>query len=520
MTNRKPVVPASSAFNLSADLRRKAVAVAVSAAFVQGAYALPQGGVAEVGSMVITTPTVSSMVITHSTTQNVAGFNSFNTTAGESVRVNFVNGGSAFYKVADPVSFYGSLSANGKIFLSSPGGLLFGAGSLVDVGSIVATTLSMSNADYLAGRYMFTNQGATGSVVNRGTIITATGGYAALIGPNVSNEGIIVAQMGTVALAAGNKVTLDMIGDGLVKVVVDEAALNASVMNKGTLAADGGNVLLTARSANALLDTVINTEGVIRANTISDRNGTIEAKGNDAGTTGGTVKVLGEYVGIGLPGATANIDASGMAGGGTVLIGGNFQGKGPEANSTGTYFGSGSTISADAVASGNGGKVILWSDGATRAYGSLSARGGANGGNGGLVETSGHWLDVGGVSVNTLAPMGANGLWLLDPLNVTIVDGAIAGSTNGVGVTTGGAGLWVPSATGSTVTDGDINSNLLTSDVTITTTNIAAEAGNITVNTGVVITNGFAGTRTFTLTADALTGGIAVNGNAQIGDGV
>ena len=127
MINRKPVVPASSAFNLSADLRRKAVAVAVSAAFAQGVYALPQGGQAQVGSMVITTPTVSSMLITHSTTQNVAGFNSFNTTAGESVRVNFTNGGSAFYKVADPVSFYGSLSANGKIFLSSPGGLLFGA---------------------------------------------------------------------------------------------------------------------------------------------------------------------------------------------------------------------------------------------------------------------------------------------------------------------------------------------------------------------------------------------------------
>src|SRR6185369_1490331 len=122
--------------------------------------------------------------------------------------------------------------------------------------------------------------------------------------------------------------------DGLIKVSVSEAALNASALNRGTIEADGGNVLLTARSANALLDTVINTDGVIRANTISNRNGTIildggdrgivsvagtvEAKGNDAGTTGGTIKALGQYVGVALPGTTATVDASGDAGGGTI----------------------------------------------------------------------------------------------------------------------------------------------------------------------------------------------------------
>src|SRR5258706_4342753 len=403
---RKPVVRALSETNLSLELRRKALALAVSAAFAQGAYALPTGGTAEVGSMVITTPTTNSMVITHSTTQNVDRFGSFNTTSGETVRVNFTNGGSAFYRVGDPVSFYGALSSNGRIFLSSPRGILVGAGSMVDVGSIVATTLSMSNADYMAGRFVFTNQGATGDVVNKGTILVPTGGYAALIGPRVSNEGLIVAQLGTVALAAGNKVSLDMIGDGLVKVVVDEAALNASALNKGTIEANGGNVLMTARSANALLDTVINTDGVIRANTISERNGTIvldggdkgvvsvsgivEAKGNDAGTTGGTIKALGQYVGVALPGSTATINASGDAGGGTILIGGNYPGKGPEENATGSYVGTGATIAANATNAGNGGKVIVWGNETNRVRGTISARGGQNGGDGGFVETSSH----------------------------------------------------------------------------------------------------------------------------------
>src|SRR5688572_433979 len=347
MTKKTAVSARSTAFDLSAQLRRNALALAVSAAFAQGAYALPTGGVVVSGQSTITTPTTTSMVVNQSTVKSIINWQGFNTTAGETVRVAMPGGGAALYRVADPVSFYGQLSSNGQIFLSSPGGLLFGAGSLVNVGSIVATTLSMSNADFNAGRYVFTNQGATGSVVNKGTIITATGGYAALIGPNVSNEGIIAAQLGTVALAAGNKVTLDMIGDGLVKVVVDEAALNASALNKGTLEANGGTVLMTARSANALLDTVINTDGVIRANTISERNGviildggdkgvvsvagTVESKGNDAGTTGGTIKALGQYVGVGMENKSVVLNASGDAGGGTILIGGNFQGKGPEA---------------------------------------------------------------------------------------------------------------------------------------------------------------------------------------------
>ena len=126
MTRRKPAVSASSttnsAFDLSAQLRRKALALAVSAAFAHGAYAQVTVKQVEVGSLVQTNPTATSTVLTHSTNQNVVSFYKFNTVAGESVKVDFTNGGSALYKVGDPVSFYGSLSANGRIFLSSPAG--------------------------------------------------------------------------------------------------------------------------------------------------------------------------------------------------------------------------------------------------------------------------------------------------------------------------------------------------------------------------------------------------------------
>src|SRR5205823_5838455 len=160
-----------------------------------------------------------------------------------------------------------------------------------------------------------------------------------------------------------------MVGDGLISVSVDQAALNASAINAGRIQADGGNVLLTARSANALLDTVVNNSGVIRANSLIERNGeiildggsagvvsntgTLTASGTASGTTGGTVKVLGQYVGLFND---SRIDASGDAGGGTVLVGGNFHGAGTEQNASNTYVGRGASISADAVTSGNGGQ--------------------------------------------------------------------------------------------------------------------------------------------------------------------
>ena len=144
-------------------------------------------------------------------------------------------------------------------------------------------------------------------------------------------------------------------------------------------------------------------------------------------------------------------------------------------------------IDASAVANGNGGTVIVWSNESTKAYGRIAARGGKNGGDGGFVETSGHYLDVAGVRVDTSAAKGTNGTWLLDPFDITIVDGGAGGSTNGA-FDAGNPNTFTPSATGSTVTDQDINDNLVTTDVVISTVNGGgAENGDITVNADVSI---------------------------------
>src|SRR6185369_1846668 len=148
-------------------------------------------------------------------------------------------------------------------------------------------------------------------------------------------------------------------------------------------------------------------------------DGTVEAKG--LAGKGGEVQVLGLRVGVVGKGV---IDASGEKGGGTVLIGGDYQGKNADVqNAQRTYIGADGVIRADAGATGDGGRVIVWADGDTRFFGSISARGGRESGNGGFVETSGKQALQAFGRVDTGAPNGKSGIWLLDPYNLHVVSG-------------------------------------------------------------------------------------------------
>ncbi|WP_222708366.1 filamentous hemagglutinin N-terminal domain-containing protein [Alkalisalibacterium limincola] len=175
---------------------------------------------------------------------------------------------------ADPSVIMGTLTSNGQVFLVNPNGVLFGNGASVSVGGLVATTMNLGDADFLAGNLRFTDAGS-GDVVNEGSLQANNGGYVALMGRNVRNDGVILAQLGSVALVGGEAVTIDVAGDGLLNVSVTQGAVNALVENGGLIQADGGRVLLTAQAAGTLLNTVVNNTGVIQAQTLENREGTI-----------------------------------------------------------------------------------------------------------------------------------------------------------------------------------------------------------------------------------------------------
>ncbi|MGE5492081.1 MAG: caspase family protein [Actinomycetota bacterium] len=314
----------------------------------------------------------------------------------------------------DPSQIMGTLQSNGQVFLINPNGIVFGRSAIIDVPGLIASTLNLSDADFQSRKFNFSG-GGFGPLVNQGRISTPLGGSVMLIGSDVRNEGVITTPQGQVVLAAGKSVSLvDTAGPEL---SVTLTASGNKAVNLGEINATGGKI--------DIFGALIEQQGILRADSASvDAQGRIILKATESTTVsgsisatnsagqGGSIQVLGKDVTLT---GTASIDASGAAGGGQVLVGGDWQGKNPSvANAQTTTMQAGASIKADATGNGNGGKVVLWSEQNTDFKGSIFARGGASGGNGGQVETSGHSLQIGG-TVDTRAPKGAMGFWLLDP---------------------------------------------------------------------------------------------------------
>ena len=388
------------------------------------AFALPSGGEIVSGSGTISQPTAQDMVIQQNTQKMIADWQAFGIRAAESVQ--FVQPGRSSIALnrvigADPSVIIGKLIANGQVFLSNPSGVLFAPGARVDVHGLVATTLKINSQDFLDGNYHFTQDPtrSLAAVINQGNIEAS--GYVGLLAPSVVNSGTIVADLGSVAIGAGTKAAVDFTGDGLINFTILDAVqgevvdtegnvLENRIENSGLIQADGGKVLLTAKDAGDVIRNVVNHSGTIIAHSIAEKNGeiyllaagdgivnitgTVDASGDDAGETGGLVEITGEKVGLF---DTAVVDVSGDAGGGTARIGGDFQGVGDLATAQFTYVGEHVVIDADALTLGDGGTVIVWADEVTRFYGSITARGGAQAGDGGFIETSGkQYLDFNG----------------------------------------------------------------------------------------------------------------------------
>jgi len=492
---------------------------------VQVAFALPQGGQVASGGVTIGPAAGSTLNVTQTTDKGIINWQSFNVASGE--KVNFQQPGatsSTLNRVvgSDPSAIFGQISANGQVFLINNSGILFGPGAQVNAAGLVASTLQLTDGNFLAGNYVL--DGAGGSVTNQGVL---KAGFVALAGTQVSSTGTIVADGGAVALAAGDRVTLNLTGSDLVSMSVDAPAAAAQVHAGGIVQADGGRVLISAKAADALLGTVVNVDGIVQAHSIGSRNGvitldggsagvvavsgTLDASGKGAGQTGGTVKLTGANVGL-VDHAT--VDVSGAAGGGVVRVGGDWHGAGADgdANASQAYVGSHATIAANAIGSGQGGNVVVWSNDHTQFFGKIDARGGAAGGDGGNVETSSHFLDVAGrVDASAAAGKGGNGgTWLLDPIDVNI------NSTGPTDTTTGS--IWRSSSGNSTILDTDLGGALSTgTNIQVQTTSAGGGNGDITVTGNVA--SALSGSQSATLSLEAIRNITFTGGSITSADG-
>src|SRR6516164_77305 len=433
----------------------------------------PAGGTVVGGTATIQGQGGPAVIVNQSSNSAIINWNTFNIGVNESVRFNQPSTSSVVLNRVTgglgPSEILGTLTANGRVFVINRDGILFGPSAVVNTAGFLATTHDIKNSDFMAGRYNFNIPGRPdASIVNQGRITATSGGFAALVAPGVRNTGTITATLGTVALVSGNGFTLDLYGDKLITLAVnDQIAANvidvtsgrplkSLVTNEGKIRANGGRVELTAAAARVVVDSVINTSGVITANSIGRHNvmivlsaatgaskpvgaptqsvkvsGTLAAAGKK-GTEGGTILVTGEDIKL----ASARIDASGRKGGGKVLIGGDWGGGNPNTSlvknssaklesfviptATTVSVDTATTINASARGRGNGGKVVLWSDSETTFAGTILARGGAKSGDGGFVEVSSHQLLNYSGTTDTRAPKGTVGTLLLDPENLYV----------------------------------------------------------------------------------------------------
>ena len=441
----------------------------------------------------------------------------------------------------NPTQILGTLQANGHIVLANPYGIFFEGGAVVNVGGIIAAAGQITDSDFLAGRMNFTgltgdveNRGSIISVndvglygahvSNEGVITAEKGAVSMAAGSSVyvgeSGSNIFVSAPPAIPRAtlatpakpgvknsgsiSAPKVTLatgDMFGMAIAQsgsIVSPDITLNAAA--GGTVAVSGhvdasnrapgkkGGKIRFAGSTIELRDAIVDASGDAGGGTIVldgghdavtpttvTSSGTITARGEGAGAMGGTVKVLGDHVGLF---GNAVVDVSGQTGGGTALIGGDYQGKNPDIqNAARTYIGLDAQIRADALSTGDGGKVVVWADGWTKFYGSISARGGTISGNGGFVEVSGKETLIFLGFASTAATNGSSGTLLLDPDTLTITDGAATTGSQDANLVAGNDILaGDPNILGNTVSRGTI-------ELIGSLNNVILEAtGQITIN--------------------------------------
>ena len=457
---------------------------------------LPTGGNVVSGNITISTPDVGKMNVNQTSSQGIVNWDTFN--VGSSAAVHFNQPGvksSILNNVLSGTSIInGSIFSNGRLIFVNPTGILTGPTSAIRSEGAILSTLKITNTNFLNNNYTFTTNSSS-SITTQGNI---NGEYVALLSPVITNKGTITTNVAT-ALAAGDDIRLSISDSNLLTVAVNPSKLKTFIKNEGNIKTQNGIVTLKTDVAQSVVDEVIKTENA-KANGLVTENGvvklvinsgTIKAKEVklDAGSKGaseisgnlnsnsetgkgGYIEVTAKEIDINA----ATISADGKTGGGEILLGGDWQGAGDLLQATFLSIDNGSKITADALQTGAGGKIVAWTNikdvnSNTIVNGILTAKG--MNGAGGQIETSGSKLNVDSIVVNTQASDGSAGNWLLDPYNVTI------GSS--------GDGTYIANSDDDNISASSLNSSLTSTNIEITTGSSGSQAGNITISSNLTI---------------------------------
>ncbi|MEM9088040.1 MAG: CHAT domain-containing protein [Cyanobacteria bacterium P01_F01_bin.53] len=347
---------------------------------------------------------------------------------------------------ANASTINGTLQVSGSdanLYLMNPAGILIGPEAQLNLpGSFTATTatgigfgentfFSASNEDYstLSGElttFQFQAE-QPGAIVNVGDLTVQQGEAINFIGGTVVNAGTLSAPEGSITLAAveGNNIVRFQQGQQLLSFEVksDNTSLNNQTLHPTSI-----GEMLTGGNLSGVTELVTNSDGSVQLkgqqDSIAEDGGSAIASGvlSTVGEVGGNINVLGDRVTLN----NASLDTSGNYQGGLIRVGGDYKGNGPVYNASQTNIDLTSTLNADALDSGDGGRVIVWSDEITSFLGQINAQGGLEGGNGGFAEVSGKRQLAFNGSADLRALQGEIGTLLLDPENWTITKSLFA----------------------------------------------------------------------------------------------
>lgn len=349
----------------------------------------------------------------------IINYSSFDLASWESVRFLQPDGSSrVLNRIGSGIPSYidGSITGNGSVYFINNAGIVFGPNAVINAGSFYAAAGNISNRDFIAGNNRFTD--LSGEVVNHGSINAK--GDVGLLGRRVANFGSIVSPQGAVTFASAEEVFIGQRGSHVFARIVESgpAGSNGGIEQAGRIQGREVNLAVGDHFALATVDTSsIRTQRVtIKGGADSTVRVAGEIDATQTGARGGRVDVFGER--ILLDGA--RIDASGDRGGGVIRIGGDYQGQGLAPRAEYTLVSPDTTLRADALLAGSGGRVIVWADQTTMFGGFISARAGALGGDGGFVEVSGH-RNLGYYGLADVRAVGGKaGTLLLDPENIHV----------------------------------------------------------------------------------------------------
>jgi len=392
---------------------------ALSFALLSSVHAMPSGEALVHGNCTLERGS-SSLTINQNSCKAIINWESFSLAEGELVQFVQPDSRSALLNRVisqSPSEIYGQLQANGKLYLINQNGIVVGPTGKIQAASFIASTLHLEDELFLQDKLKFSGN-RDGKLLQQGMI--AVEGSIFLLAREVVNEGLLSAPNGSVCLASGSEVYLiDSRDGGAVKI-----SGVGSVSNTGGIEAARAELRAAAGNIYAL---AVNQEGITNATgsmevggeiILQAGSGLVSVSGEMSAEQGGKIHLLGDFVHLTNDAA---LSVSGDAGGGEILVGGDYKGSNPAIpNAKGIYVGPGVHISADALRDGDGGKVIFWGNDATCYYGTTSAQGGPLGGDGGFVEISSHGLLVPEGHVTTVAPKGKTGTLLFDPVLVNI----------------------------------------------------------------------------------------------------